>query len=458
MVEEAAEILEAHVLCSLSPRTKQLVMIGDHQQLRPKVESYELQVQSGKGHQLNVSLFERLVRAGFPHTTLAVQHRMHPDVSSLIRHTYPALEDHPSVAHRPPVLGLSAANRVVFIDHSEPEEGEMKRGWNQRFEHQSKVNMHEVRMAVSVVRFLLQQGYQASQLVLLTPYLGQLMELQRELSKGFVVSLNDLDLRDLRTAAAAAGKDINAMASASSPSGGSGKARGSSTGSSDSGGWASAAVRLATVDNYQGEEADVVVASLVRSNSSGKVGFLGEPERINVLLSRARHGMVIIGSAATLRHAASPSARKHWGKVLDKLEARGCIHHGLPAVCQQHDRPLLPPLDSPAAFLERAPDGGCSMPCAAVMPCGHTCPLACHAYDREHVRVGCKEMVYSICDSGHLVTRLCCQPEGACKTCVEIRRVQEAEKQKLHKLVSGFKAVHGCIAGYASTMLVYAAC
>ena len=52
MVEEAAEILEAHVLSSLSPRTKQLVMIGDHKQLRPKVECYELSVQVGVGGSL----------------------------------------------------------------------------------------------------------------------------------------------------------------------------------------------------------------------------------------------------------------------------------------------------------------------------------------------------------------------------------------------------------------------
>lgn len=47
----------------------------------------------------------------------------------------------------------------------------------------------------------------------------------------------------------------------------------------------------AQVDNYQGEEADVVIASLVRSNKDRSVGFLREPERINVLLSRARHGV-----------------------------------------------------------------------------------------------------------------------------------------------------------------------
>ena len=45
MVEEAAEVLEAHVLTSLHPQLKHLVLIGDHKQLRPKVECYELSVQ-----------------------------------------------------------------------------------------------------------------------------------------------------------------------------------------------------------------------------------------------------------------------------------------------------------------------------------------------------------------------------------------------------------------------------
>jgi hypothetical protein len=48
LVEEAGEVLEAHVLAALTPSTKQLIMIGDHQQLRPKVESYNLTVSGGK--------------------------------------------------------------------------------------------------------------------------------------------------------------------------------------------------------------------------------------------------------------------------------------------------------------------------------------------------------------------------------------------------------------------------
>ena len=38
VVEEAAEVLEAHILCGLAPSTQQLILIGDHLQLRPKVQ------------------------------------------------------------------------------------------------------------------------------------------------------------------------------------------------------------------------------------------------------------------------------------------------------------------------------------------------------------------------------------------------------------------------------------
>ena len=48
-----------------------------------------------------------------------------------------------------------------------------------------------------------------------------------------------------------------------------------------------------------GEEAKVIVISLVRSNKEGKAGFLNTSNRINVLLSRAMHGMVLVGNVDT---------------------------------------------------------------------------------------------------------------------------------------------------------------
>ena len=55
------------------------------------------------------------------------------------------------------------------------------------------------------------------------------------------------------------------------------------------------------MDNFQREEAKVIVISLVRSNDERKCGFLKTSNRINVLLSRARHGIYIIGNIYTVR-------------------------------------------------------------------------------------------------------------------------------------------------------------
>jgi superfamily I DNA and/or RNA helicase len=59
-------------------------------------------------------------------------------------------------------------------------------------------------------------------------------------------------------------------------------------------------VTVNTVDAFQGQERDVIVISLVRSNSKGEVGFLGDIRRTNVAMTRARKKLIIIGDSATL--------------------------------------------------------------------------------------------------------------------------------------------------------------
>ncbi|KAG6859665.1 hypothetical protein C0993_003622, partial [Termitomyces sp. T159_Od127] len=107
LVEEAGEILESHVLTALSSRTSQLILIGDHKQLRPKVNNYDLTVEKGGGYDLNKSLFERLILRDYPHTKLTSQHRMRPEISALIRElTYPELSDAPKTQNRPDLRGV----------------------------------------------------------------------------------------------------------------------------------------------------------------------------------------------------------------------------------------------------------------------------------------------------------------------------------------------------------------
>lgn len=197
IVEEAGEILESHILTAMSLRTKQLVLIGDHKQLRPKISNYSLTIEKGDGYNLNQSLFERLVMAGVPHITLNRQHRMRPNISKFVRSlTYPELEDAPKTCDRLPLRGIQ--NNVIFVSHDKPELNAAQIA-DRRDEgaKSSKENQYEVDMVIKCVRYLGQQGYGTDQIVVLTPYLGQLYRLKSTLSAENDPVLNDLDSFEL---------------------------------------------------------------------------------------------------------------------------------------------------------------------------------------------------------------------------------------------------------------------
>ena len=61
-------------------------------------------------------------------------------------------------------------------------------------------------------------------------------------------------------------------------------------------------ISVNTVDGFQGQERDVIVISLVRSNDEGNIGFLRDLRRMNVAITRARMKLLLIGSRATLCH------------------------------------------------------------------------------------------------------------------------------------------------------------
>ena len=73
IVEEAAEILEPSILSSICAETEHLIMIGDHKQLRPNVDTFQLRKKSN----FDVSMMERLINCGFPFRTLNQQNRQY---------------------------------------------------------------------------------------------------------------------------------------------------------------------------------------------------------------------------------------------------------------------------------------------------------------------------------------------------------------------------------------------
>ena len=72
-------------------------------------------------------------------------------------------------------------------------------------------------------------------------------------------------------------------------------------------------ITVNTVDGFQGQERDVIVISLVRSNDDGQIGFLRDLRRMNVAITRARMKVIILGDRHTLtRH---PFYRQLWSYV-----------------------------------------------------------------------------------------------------------------------------------------------
>ena len=62
-------------------------------------------------------------------------------------------------------------------------------------------------------------------------------------------------------------------------------------------------ISVNTVDGFQGQERDIILISLVRSNDEGQIGFLRDLRRMNVAITRARMKLIILGDASTMtRH------------------------------------------------------------------------------------------------------------------------------------------------------------
>ncbi|MCJ1462518.1 hypothetical protein MMC07_001120 [Pseudocyphellaria aurata] len=376
LVEEAGEILESHILTALDTETEQLILIGDHKQLRPKVNSHRLSVEKGEGFDLNRSLFERLVLKGYPHQTLMQQHRMRPEISSLVRAlTYPDLVDAPRTRGRDNLRGFQ--DNVIFLDHSHLEDNNSEiENSKDTSSFSSKRNTFEAEMVMQCVRYLAQQGYGTDRMVVLTPYLGQLQLLQKLLSETNDPILNDPDSYDLIRAGLL---PVARAKPCRNP------------------------IHLSTIDNYQGEESNIVIASLTRSNTSHQIGFLSSPERLNVILSRARDAIILIGNAKTFLGARI--GNNVWKRFLDLLKQRGHVYDGFPVKCERHpDRKSI--LHEVADFDSDCPDGGCKEPWQVIigtmLPCGiHKCPQRCHQLF-DHSQVKCQSVLKNQCPKGHV--------------------------------------------------------
>lgn len=316
LVEEAAETMEAPVAAACFPSLEHLILVGDHQQLRPHTQVHAFE---DEPYYLNLSLFERLVRNNVAYSTLTRQRRMIPEIRRLLAPIYEnTLKDHESVkdiANRPPVEGMGGTNSFFFC-HEWPEA---------RDGNMSCYNEYEAGMIVGFVDYLVLNGVDATKITLLTFYNGQRKYLLRKLRE----HKNHINLHP----------------------------------------------KVVTVDSYQGEENDIVILSLVRSNRRHAIGFLESENRACVALSRAKRGFYIFGNAELLA-----CESRVWALVVEIMYANKSktkvskgqlrrVGYSLPLQCAEHKRKV---------WMQEPDDwdcihGGCDLDCGGVLPCQHKC-------------------------------------------------------------------------------------
>ncbi|XP_075151258.1 NFX1-type zinc finger-containing protein 1 [Haematobia irritans] len=259
--EEAAEILESHIVACLTPFTQHVIMIGDHQQLQPYTSNYQLQQMS----HMNISLFERLFKTHPNPMVLRTQYRMHPKIAHLLCNTiYKDLESDVSVCEYPAIRQMST--NLFFMTHKKSEA--------KTEQDSSLYNSYEVTQVVQLALHLVQNAlYDVGDIQILSPYAKQVDMIRKQLQQHLALQ----------------------------------------------------SLKACTVDSFQGLESNIVILSLVRSNSIPQIGFLKQANRICVALSRAKHGMYCIGNLELLSSCSSI-----WKEIEDKLRQQNAVGEKFP--------------------------------------------------------------------------------------------------------------------------------
>ena len=246
-------------------------------------------------------------------------------------------------------------------------------------------NAYEVEMVVGLVEYLVNSNeYSYQDITILTPYNGQLAAFTHRLRGTCSLWLSEKDRESLILEGLLDPEEVP-------------------HGVKIDIGLASM-LKMATIDNFQGEESKVVILSTVRSNFEGRVGFLKNPNRINVGCSRAKNGFYIVGNATLM------SAIPMWRQIVTDLSAKRRIGPAFRACCSRHPSKIFH-VRRPEQWYEIPK---CEVPCGSKLSCGHFCTLNCHAL-ALHDRIGCPEPCpknHEAC--GHQCTKTCGEPCGDC--------------------------------------------
>ena len=259
-IDEAAQALEAAALIPMR-RVGRVVLAGDHCQLPPTVKCFEAQ-KAGLGR----SLMERIVELHPEAVTLLTeQYRMRQEIMEFPNRWFygGAMTAAPQVAWRSildfdtPIEWIDTSEIAPSDDSAdEPDlfrEALTGRGFGRVNKAEAQLTLEALEAyatRIGVARMLDER----IDIGVISPYRAQVQYLRKLLSRNkFFKQLRHL-------------------------------------------------ISINTVDGFQGQERDVIVVSMVRSNDQGQIGFLNDLRRMNVAITRARMKLIVIGDAPTLAH------------------------------------------------------------------------------------------------------------------------------------------------------------
>lgn len=245
LIDEATQATEPEALISVMHGAPQVILIGDHRQLGPVV----LCKKAAKAG-YNQSLFERLINLGLRPNRLQVQYRMHPCLSAFPSNCFyeGSLQN-----------GVSAFDRLRSIDFPWPNPDNpmffMASYGSEEISSSgtSFLNRTESLNCEAIVSRLIRCSIDPEKIGVITPYDGQRAYIQQYMQNNGSLATDFYK-----------------------------------------------AVEVASVDAFQGREKDYIILSCVRSNDHGGIGFLSDARRLNVALTRAKYGLVILGNPKVL--------------------------------------------------------------------------------------------------------------------------------------------------------------
>lgn len=283
-----------------------------------------------KKYHMDVSMFDRMINIELPYARLEKQYRMRPEIAQLLHSLYEKLDDNENVLEYKNVMGLK--KNVYFVSHQKEDRATE--------DIYSYVNEFEAFYIERLTHYLLKQGYSTRQITVLTLYSGQRIMIRNQMRKAEYEG-----------------------------------------------------IRISNIDQYLGEENDIILLSLVRSNKEGRLGNLDDDNRMCVALSRAKIGLYVIGNFDFIQKHSHKC--QIWKEIIIHMEVNESIGNGLPLICRNHKDVITLVMD-PKDF-DKVPEGGCSKTCGFRLNCGHLCDLFCHPLDPHHSTLSCQKLCSKSC-------------------------------------------------------------